>query len=324
VPDGFKKWINDNSGRIAKAEANGTVPYFLRDNYRDGRVQNGFTWIQKVTKDGNVEIILVNPETAQIVPKGYENNKYFERIDKCSSLDKLEEELRAILETVRSLQDNAEIYVTINKDVSIDVAKLYSKQLIQLSKEYNIQGKLTDVTFKNVNMLNGKPHKELGVVTYPKKLGSSKTLMSDSRLDTGRLNGLASKCDADKIAYSTPTHEFGHLIFVKAKAGEIDPRTARVFLNGGNGIDGVEQLFKKYKDEMKKIEAGLDKADRTNNAEDYLKFKQQKDNTYLGEYGSIHDIDEFIAECFQEYKNYSAPTKYASEVGKLIDKYFKK
>lgn len=32
VPDNFKKWVGDNSERIARAEERGTLPYFLRDN----------------------------------------------------------------------------------------------------------------------------------------------------------------------------------------------------------------------------------------------------------------------------------------------------
>ncbi len=32
VPQGFKDWVEKNQGRIDKAEANGTVPYFIQDN----------------------------------------------------------------------------------------------------------------------------------------------------------------------------------------------------------------------------------------------------------------------------------------------------
>lgn len=32
VPKGFKDWVEKNQGRIDKAEANGTVPYFIADN----------------------------------------------------------------------------------------------------------------------------------------------------------------------------------------------------------------------------------------------------------------------------------------------------
>ncbi|MDR2385252.1 MAG: hypothetical protein LBD80_06290 [Tannerella sp.] len=32
VPEKFKKWVRGNADRIAKAEENGTLPYFVRDN----------------------------------------------------------------------------------------------------------------------------------------------------------------------------------------------------------------------------------------------------------------------------------------------------
>ena len=43
----------------------------------------------------------------------------------------------------------------------------------------------------------------------------------------------------------------------------------------------------------------------------------------LGDYASTN-IDEFMAESFTEYRLSSNPSKYATLVGKLIDKYFKK
>lgn len=34
VPDGFKKWMNDNTERYKKAKERGTLPYFVKDNQR--------------------------------------------------------------------------------------------------------------------------------------------------------------------------------------------------------------------------------------------------------------------------------------------------
>ena len=44
---------------------------------------------------------------------------------------------------------------------------------------------------------------------------------------------------------------------------------------------------------------------------------------HLGKYANTNS-NEFIAEAFTEYKLHSSPSKYAIEVGKLIDKHFKK
>lgn len=44
---------------------------------------------------------------------------------------------------------------------------------------------------------------------------------------------------------------------------------------------------------------------------------------YLGRYAGTND-KEFVAECFQEYINKKTPSKYASLVGVIIDKYYLK
>jgi hypothetical protein len=44
VPDNFKKWIADNKDRIEKAEKCGTLPYFIKDNYKDGILSDGLKY----------------------------------------------------------------------------------------------------------------------------------------------------------------------------------------------------------------------------------------------------------------------------------------
>lgn len=44
VPEGFRAWIAANGDRIADAEKRGTLPYFLKDNYRDGKVSGGLAF----------------------------------------------------------------------------------------------------------------------------------------------------------------------------------------------------------------------------------------------------------------------------------------
>jgi hypothetical protein len=41
VPEGFRKWVKDNEERIAGAKMRGTLPYFLKDNFKDGNMSNG-------------------------------------------------------------------------------------------------------------------------------------------------------------------------------------------------------------------------------------------------------------------------------------------
>jgi hypothetical protein len=53
------------------------------------------------------------------------------------------------------------------------------------------------------------------------------------------------------------------------------------------------------------------------------KVNRRSQSWYIGNYGS-KSIEDFMAECFSEYINSSNPTKYAKQMGTLIDKYFKR
>jgi hypothetical protein len=54
-----------------------------------------------------------------------------------------------------------------------------------------------------------------------------------------------------------------------------------------------------------------------------IKDTAKLNELYLGDYART-DINEFLAEGFTEYKLKTNPSKYATEIGKTIDKYFKK
>lgn len=102
----------------------------------------------------------------------------------------------------------------------------------------------------------------------------------------------------DKIA--TATHEFGHVLSV---------RWSR---NGGYNkkfYDELTSINERYMREMNMLEL-RDNFDEMN-------------RIYLGQYANTN-IDEFMAEGFTEYKLNSNPSRYAVEIGQLIDKYFKK
>jgi hypothetical protein len=46
-------------------------------------------------------------------------------------------------------------------------------------------------------------------------------------------------------------------------------------------------------------------------------------DVYLGDYARTNN-NEFMAEAFTEYKLSSNPSKYAIQVGRIIDRYFKR
>jgi hypothetical protein len=103
---------------------------------------------------------------------------------------------------------------------------------------------------------------------------------------------------------ATLTHEFGHVL-----------STRHTLLNYN-----FREYTKDYYTELVEIQNRYEA--------EILKFTIEKNFSsfnkhYLGKYASTN-IDEFMAEGFTEYKLSSNPSKYAVEIGKLIDKYFKK
>lgn len=62
VPDEFKGWIANNTERI---EAASSLPYFIKDNYKDGNIAKGFAWIEQdknIAGLGNFSKLLAKQE----------------------------------------------------------------------------------------------------------------------------------------------------------------------------------------------------------------------------------------------------------------------
>ena len=113
-----------------------------------------------------------------------------------------------------------------------------------------------------------------------------------------------SRVDEKNLDQATTVHEFAHLMSLRHQIKQ---------------FNAPVELIKYYK-ELRKI---------NNLYKKELKEYYSKEDMYnvnqisLGDYASTN-IDEFMAESFTEYRLSSNPSKYATLVGKLIDKYFKK
>ena len=105
-----------------------------------------------------------------------------------------------------------------------------------------------------------------------------------------------SKVDKDKADLATLTHEFGHVIAVRNKV--------------------MIERYPELQDFW--LELDIINAFYINEINDASKIA----NVFLGKYAGTNK-NEFLAEAFTEYKLSSNPSKYALEVGKLIDRYFK-
>lgn len=98
--------------------------------------------------------------------------------------------------------------------------------------------------------------------------------------------------------FATQTHEFAHFVTMSQAYGSNDEFWAE-----------LKKIKSKYSRELRKY-------NNAGNNEGYASIN-------LGLYASTK-IDEFLAEGFKEYKLSKSPSKYALQIGKLFDKFFKK
>ena len=199
--------------------------------------------------------------------------------------------------------------VGVSKDLTLADLNARSEQLFNLTKDYNTVFSKNSVPEIKLQSSGGA----YGRVNYYYD-GRLKTMNFGSRFDPSRgiedrirmtqtgFSGYAkSKVDLDKLNLSTLTHEFGHAIAVS------DVRTD--FAGFKDFWDEMRTIKKAYKTEINKLAT--------------IKDTAKLNELYLGDYAST-SIDEFLAEGFTEYKLKTNPSKYATEIGKTIDKYFKK
>ena len=188
------------------------------------------------------------------------------------------------------------------KDVTLEVAKQYAKRFVELCEEYTLEMPCVGLSFKQLRTYYGcvsplnKEGKQAGYFeTVTQK--SQNTGQAVAKCRTDAVATEKSLCDKEKLQISTLTHEFGHNIVCDWNKSA----TAKAF------YVELEKIRTAYRAEIAALEKGSDAYNAI----------------YLGRYAN-KSHDEFIAECFQEYKNRAKPSKYAKQVGELIDKYYKK
>jgi hypothetical protein len=300
LPDNFKKWLEDNKDRLAASQQQ---PYFVSENQGIINAVKNATVVQPVeTKPVEQKTLTTNITDAQENAKSIKNeeitdvNTFNKLIDKAEGVPVVQKILQKGLQFITG----REIDVFL-KEIDVDMAKLYSKELVKLCSEYKLE-QLPFRTFSTEKHLG-----YYGAVSVKKTLNfntteydySPKEMNVSARFSqrTPDHAGFASRCDADRLQTSTLTHEFGHNIFMKT----------------GKFTSAESEFY----NQLKKLQSAYKK--------DIISAMGSKDfdSLTLGDYASTN-TDEFMAEAFQEYKNCSHPTKYARLVGKLIDKYFKK
>lgn len=200
----------------------------------------------------------------------------------------------------------------ISDEMTLEKLNRYNDQLNKLTKEYKLSPHLDEKS--QISLLYQSTKKSYGFVesyeTRITKINFGHTTATQARLsqrvDTnGFYTRYASKSKADEgnVELATLTHEFAHVISIKNDYAIYKYPELKLFW------DEMAKLKRKYRKDVKALVID--------------KNYSELNNVYLGDYADTN-INEFMAEGFAEYKLSSNPTKYAKEIGQLIDRYFKK
>ncbi|QHB38539.1 structural protein [Flavobacterium phage vB_FspM_lotta8-2] len=208
--------------------------------------------------------------------------------------------------------------VKVSSKLDIETLNLNLKTVENLLDEYDISDtvlkeELTKVSFASTNsnygFVQSATHRQKGSFDYKGtqlieiNFGSASDTGASRTFDPlARFTRSKSRVDFENQKIATIVHEFGHVIV-----------TDRAHLiQGSKGAEFIKKavtLRNQYSAELSTVHQLEDKTE-------LMKLS-------LGKYASTN-VNEFIAEAFTEYKLSSNPSKYAVELGKLIDEYFKK
>lgn len=193
--------------------------------------------------------------------------------------------------------------ISISSTLKPDQLRDYSKQVAKLFDEYFLNSsEIEEIKFKSTARSYG--------AVAPYRSGKLKYINFGDRVDKNRIADYTdgatkiskqakSRVDEKNLQISTATHEFAHAMGIKQVASG----------HTKNFFDELAVIRRDYHNEVNTLirDGKVDAAGKI----------------YLGKYASTN-IDEFWAESFTEFKLKTNPSKYATLVGKLANKYFKK
>lgn len=206
--------------------------------------------------------------------------------------------------------------VKVARDMTPEKIQKYIEAVKEITNEYNTNQEISDsivVSLSSTKRAYGfvRPDYRAGtggrVIEITEINLGNKTCPFNDRNPKFRIaevngriyNAPKSSVDEANIELATAVHEMGHVIAWKYSK---TPNVEAYF----NELKGIRREY------YKEINALIKDKNLT-----------ELNKIVLGEYAN-KSIDEFHAEAFTEYRLNSNPSKYAKQVGELIDKYFKK
>ena len=208
------------------------------------------------------------------------------------------------------------------RDVSADVLREQVAAIDKLANMYRIDGKTqfgSKLMFQQKNDYYGRVvsglsnGKRLYVeVNFGSGVDLDRVL---SRLPKNRISMPKSIVDEVNERIATPVHEFAHFI---SQSRAFQPSSSQFWSE-------MDKLFVDYKQGIRADMTKIAEADAIylRTSPEFMKLEESFRRNYLGDYSQTN-VDEFFAEGFANFHLHSRPSKWASEIGKLVNKYFKK
>jgi hypothetical protein len=208
--------------------------------------------------------------------------------------------------------------VTFSTDLSLERVNTRLETINDLFSQYEVNftnranAEATRIIFKSTKSTYGSVTRSLSraegsqikAINFGDATDTAKNRVFDELATATRPK---SRVDLVNIDKATVTHEFAHVIAISQEYEVVNaaPKLKEF-------IKELNLLKNEYTKELNSAWLARDKEG----------FKPIN-KISLGKYASTN-LNEFMAEGFTEYKLSSKPSKYASQIGKLIDKYFKK
>lgn len=255
-----------------------------------------------VDKDGNIKMFDFRKtpsgfKPAEQIKVERQIRAFTSQIRKAKTVNQVEKTLLDVLKKETIQFGGTKVDFSGSK--SLAHTKRVASELGSLTLKYRLDSPLRSVSIEDIE------GSVLGYVqASPQFIGTdlkvTKKVVLGNRLHTNNQiyenkADWGSRCPKDKLNIYTTSHEFGHLLYQTST----EPGVAREF---GRKIKALnEQYIKEYSKGS----------------------KQKSEAIFLGRYG-FTNLDEFFAEGFQEYRNSRNPSKYAKEIGKLVEEYYSK
>ena len=295
-PNGFNcrcTVIELNSGKATKDNdmQYPDIPKMFQTNLgKEGLVfPKGHPYFIGLPKDVKNQIINLVPDHPQPPKKAVTNTKAIQK--------------QTIADTMESALNLKPKSVSFDAKLSLDDITLRTEQLKKLVSEY--QPFNSYLSSSEPKIAYNSTRSSYGFISTSDNGARIVEINFGSKVDASRASDPGdllrpkSRVDPENIPVSTLTHEFAHLLGVQHQS-HLSPKLKTFFTSLG-------KIKEDYSSELRSV---------ANNHSEIKKI-------HLGGYAS-YNLNEFMAEGFTEYKLTKHPSKYAKEIGALIDKTFKK